>query len=86
MTVIVMKRKSSQADAEAFLRNRDVTDVNIRLFHYFLAARDHNSHQDELDLLIDFVSVTAFSSFHLLWRERESAVSSMSFLFSFYRQ
>ena len=78
-----MKRKSSQADTEALLGNRDVTDVNIRLFHYFLAARDHNSHQDELDLLIDSVSVTAFSS---VWRERESAVSSMSFLLSFYRQ
>lgn len=50
MTMIRMKRKSSQADAEALLWNREVTDVNIRLFHYFLAARDHNSHQDELDL------------------------------------
>lgn len=65
MTVIVMKRKSSQAeDAEALLRNRDVTDVNIRLFHYFLAARELPAHQDELDLLIDSDSVTAFSSFH----------------------
>ena len=65
MTVIVMKRKSSQAvDAEALLRNIDVTDVNIRLFYYFLAARELHAHQDELDLLIESDSVTAFSSFH----------------------
>ena len=55
------KKNPLKADAEAALRNRDVTDVNIRLFHHFLAARDLRSHQDELDLLIDSISVTAFS-------------------------
>ena len=69
-----MKRKSSQAGGK-----RDVTDVNIRLFYYFLAARELHAHQDELDLWIDSDSVTAFSSFHLLHREGECVLCVFSF-------
>ena len=58
-----------------------MTDVNIRLFHYFLATRDLNSHQDQLDLVIDSVSVIdcifLFSS--VTQRRRECVLSVFSF-------